>query len=171
MCQFGHTVSNGPSFFLTSTICPYCSRKHGVKQGAGARGLRRIGPELPDMPRSFGACARKDGVFGQDDERLRSRIFGQGDMRILQRHLYIGIIFDTLKGRIFIGKEKFDKTMALLLELADDVETPGKVRAPVPLRRRVRPFLVPFNQFIGGPESALEWDTVKPIPDSLRHTM
>jgi hypothetical protein len=31
--------------------------------------------------------------------------------------------------------------------------------------------LVPFNQFVGGPESALEWDTPKQIPDSLRHTM
>ena len=31
------------------------------------------------------------------------------DMRILQRHLYIGIISDTLKGRILIGKGKFNK--------------------------------------------------------------
>jgi hypothetical protein len=30
VCQFGHTVSNGPLFVLTSTICSYCSRVHGV---------------------------------------------------------------------------------------------------------------------------------------------
>jgi hypothetical protein len=29
-------------------------------------------------------------------------------MRILQRRLYIGTIFDTLKGRVFIGKDKFE---------------------------------------------------------------
>ena len=44
------------------------------------------------------------------------------DMRILQRHLYIGIIFDKLKSRVFIGKEKFDQSMALLLELMQQVE-------------------------------------------------
>jgi hypothetical protein len=26
VCQFGHTVSNGPLFILTSTVCSYCSR-------------------------------------------------------------------------------------------------------------------------------------------------
>ena len=30
VCQFGHTVSNGPLFVLTNTICSYCSRVHGV---------------------------------------------------------------------------------------------------------------------------------------------
>jgi hypothetical protein len=28
VCQFGHTVSNGPLFVLTSTICSYCSQVH-----------------------------------------------------------------------------------------------------------------------------------------------
>jgi hypothetical protein len=51
----------------------------------------------------------------------------KGDMRILQRHLYIGIIFDTLKGLIFIGKDKFDKTMALLLELMQQAESTPRV--------------------------------------------
>lgn len=31
-------------------------------------------------------------------------------------------IFDTLKGRIFMSEEKFDKTMALLLELMQQAE-------------------------------------------------
>ncbi len=46
----------------------------------------------------------------------------KGDMRIMQRHLYIGIIFDTLKSSVFIGKEKFDQTMVLLLELMQQAE-------------------------------------------------
>ena len=74
----------------------------------------------------------------------------KGDMRILQRHLYIGIIFDTFRGRIFIGKDKFDKTMALLLELMEAEEcTPffmaklrGKVRTSISLHRRRASFRI-----------------------------
>ena len=32
VCQFGHTVSNGPLFVLTSTSCSYCLRVHGVDE-------------------------------------------------------------------------------------------------------------------------------------------
>ncbi len=46
----------------------------------------------------------------------------KGDMTIIQCHLYIGIIFDTLKGRIFIGKGKFQKTMQLLQELMQQAD-------------------------------------------------
>jgi hypothetical protein len=46
----------------------------------------------------------------------------KGDMAIKQCYLYIGIIFDTLKGQIFIGKEKFQKTMQLLQELMQQAE-------------------------------------------------
>jgi hypothetical protein len=35
----------------------------------------------------------------------------------------------------------------------------------------VAPFLGPFNHFVGGPETALEWDTAKEIPRKLRRTM
>ena len=86
------------------------------------------------------------------------------DMRILQRHLYIGIIFDKLKSRVFIGKEKFDQTMALLLELMQQVEcTPRMMSklgesADTSFVASKEYFLGPFNQFVGGPESALEWD-------------
>ena len=191
VCQFGHTVSNGPLFVLTSTICAYCSRVHGVDAQQFVDDLMKA-----LRVRAHAACGGLDGscpiCLEALERALEKMAFldkmmkdcalvysDKGDMRILQRHLYIGIIFDTLKGRVFIGKDKFDKTMALLLELMQQSEctprTMSKLRGKCGHQFRcvegVRPFLVPFNQFVGGPESALEWDTPKQIPDSLRHTM
>ncbi len=33
------------------------------------------------------------------------------------------------------------------------------------------PFLVPFNEFVGGPETVREWDEPKPISNQLHDTM
>ncbi len=41
----------------------------------------------------------------------------KGDMTVSQRHVFLGIIFDTVKGRIFVTKEKFDKMLALMNEI------------------------------------------------------
>ncbi len=38
----------------------------------------------------------------------------KGYMAIRQRHVYIGIIFDTVQGRLFISKDKFDKLIPLV---------------------------------------------------------
>ena len=100
-------------------------------------------------------------------------------MAIKQCHLYIGTIFDTIKGRIFIGKEKFQKTMQLLQELTQQVECSPRTIAKLQGKfghlfrciEGVMPFLVPFNKIIGGPEDAAERDREKVIPHELRHTM
>jgi hypothetical protein len=102
----------------------------------------------------------------------------KGGMTIKQRRLYIEIIFDTLKGRIFIGQEKFQKTMLLLQALMQQAECSPRSMAKLQgkfghqFRRieRVMPFLVPFNKFIGGPKGAAEWDKEKVIPHELRDT-
>jgi hypothetical protein len=103
----------------------------------------------------------------------------KGDMSIRQRHLYIGVIFDTLKGRLYIGKEKFSKLMEPLAELMQQAEASarlmsklrGKMGHQLACMSGVVPLLVPFNKFVGGPETTAEWDRAKPIPPSLRHTM
>ena len=69
--------------------------------------------------------------------------------------------------------------MALLAELMQQAEcssrTMTKLRGKFGHQFRcipgVMPFLVPFNRFIGGPESVAEWDEVKIIPHTLRATM
>ena len=42
---------------------------------------------------------------------------GKGDLTIRQDHIFIGIIFDVLRGRLLITIEKFDKTMVLVREV------------------------------------------------------
>ena len=69
--------------------------------------------------------------------------------------------------------------VALLQELMQLVECSprlmaklrGKCRHQFRCKSGVAPFLVPFNRFIGGPESVLEWDTAQPIQPALRRTM
>ena len=43
----------------------------------------------------------------------------KGDMSVPQRHTFLGIIFDTHRGRLYITAEKFDNLMMLLRELMD----------------------------------------------------
>jgi hypothetical protein len=95
--------------------------------------------------------------------------------------LFIGIIFDALQEKLLIAKEKFDKTMKLLYNVMHQEEISPRGRAK--LRGKfghrdqfqciegVGPFLVPFNKFIGGPESVHEGDEPKAILPALRTTM
>jgi hypothetical protein len=103
----------------------------------------------------------------------------KGDMTVSQRHVFLGIIFDTVKGRIFVTKEKFDKLLELIREIADlqtcsprnMARLRGKAQHQLRCIEGVRPYLVRFNNFIGGPESVYEWDHEKSIDDALRRTM
>ena len=191
VCQFGHKVSHGPLWVLTNTVCTYESRVHGVDAQAFVDDLFK---SLAVIIHSL--CGGLEGscpiCMAALEEAKAKMIFldrmmkqcgleysTKGDMRILQRHLFIGIIFDTLKGRVFISKEKFDKTMALLQSMIQQAECSSREMAK--LRGKfghqfrcvegVSPFLVPFNQFVGAPETVAEWDEVKPISPGLRHTM
>ena len=75
--------------------------------------------------------------------------------------------------------EKFAKTMQLLHDVMHQAEI--SPRGMVKLRGKfghqfrciegVAPLLVPFNRFIGGPDSVREWDEDKPIPEHLRTIM
>ena len=191
VCQFGHTVSNGPLYVLTSTVCAYASRVHDVDAQQFVDDLMKSmrvesHASCGGLEGGCGAClsaSERASVKMQFLDRMMKDCAldysDKGDMRILQRHLYIGIIFDTFRGRIFIGKDKFDKTMALLLELMEAAEctprTMAKLRGKFGHQFRciegVRPFLVPFNHFVGSPETTHEWDAAKAIPSCLRHTM
>ena len=92
VAQFRHTVSNGPLWVLTNTVCSYASRVHEVDATAfvddlmnsmmvPAHGLcgglegRMLGPHG-----GLRASPAEDGVPGQDDEGLCTGIFkfGQG---------------------------------------------------------------------------------------------
>mmetsp|Transcript_41001 Transcript_41001/g.85559 ORF Transcript_41001/g.85559 Transcript_41001/m.85559 type:complete len:1077 (-) Transcript_41001:1365-4595(-) len=191
VCQFGHKVSNGPLWVLTSAVCSYESRNHGVDAQAFVDDLfKSLAVLIHDLcggledscPVCMAALEEAKAKMEFLDRMMKQcglEYSTKGDMRILQRHLFIGIIFDTLKGRIFISKEKFDKTMALLRDLMQQAECSSREMAK--LRGKfghqfrcvegVNPFLVPFNQFVGAPETVAEWDEPKPISHELRQTM
>ena len=129
VAQFGHKVSNGPLWVITHTVCAYASRVHGVDMAEFVDDLLKI-RQVP----AHGLC---DGIVGNCPVCLEAlevakekmafldkmmeecglHYSDKGDLTIRQDHLYIGIIFDALRGRLLISKEKFDKTMALLLEV------------------------------------------------------
>jgi hypothetical protein len=96
----------------------------------------------------------------------------KGDMSVAQRHTFLGIIFDTHRGRLFITAEKFDKLMVLLREIMDLLtcsprsmtKLRGKAQYQFRCLEGVRPFLPRFDRFIGGQESAYEWDLEKEVP-------
>ena len=134
VCQLGHRVSNGPLWALTNTVCAYASRVHKVDAQAFVddllKALRVITHGL--CKGIAGGCSmclaaleialQKMAFLDKMMKECALEFLDKGDMTIKQCHLYIGIIFDTLKGRIFIGQEKFQKTMLLLQALMQQAE-------------------------------------------------
>jgi hypothetical protein len=172
-------------------VCTYASRVHEVNSDSFVDDiLNSIAVDLHD------ACRGLDGrcptCLSALERALRKMEFldkmmkdcgleysVKGDMTIKQCHTFIGIIFDALRGRLLIDSEKFAKTMKLLHDIMHQTEcsprTMAKLRGKFGHQFRclegVGPFLVPFNKFIGGPESVQEWDEQKAITDHLRTTM
>jgi hypothetical protein len=105
--------------------------------------------------------------------------FTKGDMSVSQRHTFLGIIFDTHRGKLYITAEKFNKLMMLLLELMDLLtcsprsmaKLRGKAQHQFRCLEGVRPFLSRFDRFIGGLETVYEWDLEKEVPGELHHVM
>ena len=173
VCQFGHKVSNGPLWVLTNTVCAYATRVHQIDAQAFVDDLLKSLKVIAHaaclgLERECTTCLAALEIALQKMAFLDKMMTECGleysdkrDMTIKQCHLYIGIIFDTLKGRLFIGKEKFQKTMQLLQELMQQAEcsprTMSKLRGKFGHQFRciegVMPFLVPFNRFIGAPKT------------------
>ena len=103
----------------------------------------------------------------------------KGDMAVRQRHIFLGIIFDSFRGRIYVTEEKFRKLMALLREIMELLtcsprgmaKLRGKAQHQMRCIEGVRPFLVRLNLFIGGPRCVYEWDREQLISDELRHAL
>ncbi len=174
--QFGQKVSNGPLWAITNTVCSYATRVQEVDSTAFVEDiLNALGVPLHDACQGLeGACPVCTAAL--DRATLKMHFLDKvmkdcgleysvkGDMAIRQKHIFIGIIFDTIRGRLFISKEKFDKTMKLLFDMLQQSEcsprTMAKLRGKFGHQFRciegVGPFLVPFNEFVGGPEMVRE---------------
>jgi hypothetical protein len=53
----------------------------------------------------------------------------QGDLTIRRDHIFIGIVFDVLNGRLLITVEKFGKTMTLLFDVMQQAKLSSRAMA------------------------------------------
>jgi hypothetical protein len=189
--QFGHKVSNTGLSILTDAVVMYASRNLEIDSGAFVDDFLNA----VCVP-SHEACAGLAGgcevctkaattaqpLFDALDKMMQdcALVFStKGDMSVAQRHTFLGIIIDTYLGRMFVAEEKFAKLMVLLKEIMELVtcsarnmaKLRGKAQHQFRCIEGVRPFLVRFDRFIGGPTNMYEWDVEQAIPDALRQTM
>jgi hypothetical protein len=117
-----HKVSNGQLWVITYTVCEYASRVQEVDADAYVDKIIN-----PMATQAHKACSGPEGgcpvcLTVLERATLKMKFLDKmmqdcgleysdkGDMTIRQGHLFIGIIFDVLHGKLLIAKEKFDKT-------------------------------------------------------------
>ena len=189
--QFGHKVSNTGLAILTDVVVKKASKEWEIDSGAFVDDfLNSLMVMLHALckgleggcPVCRAAAEAAQPKFDALDKMMMdcALIFSQkGDMSVKQRHVFLGIIFDTHKGRLFVTIEKFEKLMVLLKEIRELLtcsprglaKLRGKAQHQFRCIEGVRPFLVRLDNFIGGPGSAYEWDREKELPEELRHTL
>ena len=115
--QFGHKVSNTGLAVLTDVVVKYASKELEVNSGAFVDDLLNARAVI-----AHGECEGLEGgcpvceseaeaaqpVFDALDRMMTecALVFStKGDMAVRQRHIFLGIIFDTFRGRIYITKE------------------------------------------------------------------
>ena len=116
--QFGHKVSNTGLAVLTDVVVKYASKELEVNSGAfvddflNARAVIAYG-ECEGLEGGCPVCESEaeaaQPVFDALDRMMTvcALVFStKGDMAVRQRHIFLGIIFDTFRGRIYITKEK-----------------------------------------------------------------
>mmetsp|Transcript_41002 Transcript_41002/g.85579 ORF Transcript_41002/g.85579 Transcript_41002/m.85579 type:complete len:148 (+) Transcript_41002:916-1359(+) len=117
--------------------------------------------------------ARAKMIFLSLDQMMKQCCLAysfKGNKRILQIHLFIGIILDTLRGRILLERRSLTKRWRCCTKCTQQSECSprgmaklrGKFGQKVRCVEGVSLFLIPFNQFVGASETAAEWDEAKP---------
>jgi hypothetical protein len=189
--QFGHEISNTGLAIVTDAAVVYASKELEIDSGAFVDDFLHCILVLAHLlcaglaggcPICQAALDAAQARFDALDQMFTdcALIFStEGDMSVSQRHTFLGIIFDTHRGRLYITAEKFDKLMMLLRELMDLLtcsphsmaKLRGKAQHQFRCLEGVRPFLSRFDRFVGGPETVYEWDLEKEVPGELRHGM
>ena len=189
--QYGHKTSHGPLSVLTDAVCVYASRHHNIAAEAYVDDFI-MALSVPPHPFCLGlerncpicvtaAHAAPSKMLAMDTmmQDCALEFSKKGTLSFGQLGTYLGIVIDTVKGRLFIAPEKFQKLMAHLLELIQvtAISPRGMAKFRGQLGHQLRcleglaPLIVPFHRFIGGPDSVYEWDKEKDIQQPLRETM
>ena len=189
--QFGHKVSNTGLAILTDAAVVYTSKELEIDSGAFVDDFLHCILVLAHLLCAglAGGCLICQAALDAAQARFDALdqmftdcaliFFTKGDMSVSQRHTFLGIIFDTHRGKLYITAEKFNKLMMLLLELMDLLtcsprsmaKLRGKAQHQFRCLEGVRPFLSRFDRFIGGLETVYEWDLEKEVPGELHHVM
>ena len=119
--QFGHKVSNTGLAVLTDAVVKKVSKEWGIDSGAFVDDfLNSLAVLLHELcegleggcPVCMAAAVEAQPKFDALDKMMTdcALIFSKkGDMAVRQRHVFLGIIFDTHKRRLFVTVENFDK--------------------------------------------------------------
>jgi hypothetical protein len=129
--QFGHKVSNTGLAVLTDAVVKYASKELEVDSGAfvddflNALAIIMHGDCAGlegGCPVCVSAAVAAQSIFDALDRMMPdcALVFStKGDMAVRQHHIFLGIIFDSFRGRIYVTEEKFRKLMALLREIME----------------------------------------------------
>jgi hypothetical protein len=191
--RFEHKIINTGLAIVTGTAVVYASKELELDSGAFVddflhciivlahllcAGFKLAGG-CPICQAALDAAQKRFDALDQIFTDCAPIFSTKGDMSVSQRHTFLGIIFDTHRGRLYITAEKFDKLMMLLRERMNLVSCSprsmaklrGKAQPHFRCLEGVRPFLSRFYRFIGGPESVFDWDLEKEVSGVLRHVM
>ena len=119
--QFGHKVSNTGLAILTDAAVVYASKELEIDSGAFVDDFLHCILVLAHLLCAglAGGCLICQAALDAAQARFDALdqmftdcaliIFTKGDMSVSQRHTFLGIIFDTHRGKLYITAEKFNK--------------------------------------------------------------
>lgn len=183
---FGMAVSHGTLAILTNAVQSYVIRRWGLGMGVFVDDLILIARVLlhglcqgylggcPICVAAFPAAQQSQKAF---DVLLDKLHLEQSEKRsaMAQQGVYLGIHADSHRGLYTLTEKKVAKLVRDLEEvLGIVVMTPrecSKVRGKLAnysfCMQRIKPFIRPFNEFIGGPKNSREWDTAKEVSAAM----
>ena len=187
--QFGGKVSHGPLFVVTDALIKYIMRLIDIYGAAYVDDLL-----FALLAAWHGVCAGIEGgcrlCLAQLEAARRHEAWIDMIMQDLhlqcsekrappgQRDVFMGVIIDTYTGRLLLTGEKLAKIMAVLQGMLgwteasprDVAQIRGKLQNYSMCIQRIRPLIVPFTVFIGGPSSDAEWDARRIDLGGVRET-
>jgi hypothetical protein len=127
--QYGHKVSNTGLSIHTDAVVVHASRRLQVNSGAfvddfskavGVRSHARCEGVVGGCMECQSALPAAQQAFDALDQMMRDCalvLSTKGVITVAQRHVLLGVIIDTIVGRLFVTEEKFAKLMELLQEV------------------------------------------------------
>jgi hypothetical protein len=183
---FGMSVSHGTLAIITDALQSYVIRRWRLNMGVFvddviliiAMIMHRLCAGIlggcPLCLAAVPAAMRSQDAFDVLLDRLH---LDQSDktFRMAQQGVYLGVNINSNRGLYTLTEKKVAKLVRDLEEVCGiTLMSPrqcSKVRGKLSnysfCMQRIRPFVVPFNHFIGGPRNNHEWDRLKAITEEM----